>query len=806
MSLPDVFRGGSLFVKNGHPDEARLRRQFTTRNPQYDVMVRLRENGRKVPLPEKETIHWQEHLGYTLFPRATEVEVWPIEDRTTKPLAEPLHVRMGYNMRDYQQDALDEWVRSGMNGFVHGVCGSGKTTIGVAAMELVQTRALVLVHTLDLAKQWISRVEDILRDSKELAVRPGLIGGGKLEVDARIVVATFQSLSRWDFEKLYRFGREFGLVIGDECFVAGTRITMADGSLRRIESIAPGEKVMSFDETTASFQPRRVVRLFKSTPHEMVRVTVDGAVIVCTESHPFLTTKGWVVAADLTTRSMVLKQPNEDRVRVVRRPDEQDPQQQTAMSVRPVCSEVQEGVCATERSEAQEHTACAAVHMVRHRGEDRHASTDGGSPSRPCTLQRGAQECVSVKTQFRDDGFDKQEVCAKENDRKQPNETGEDTDEVVGNAAPHRSQAEDSRRKRQASHESAGGPGYGARMADGGCCPDGTIQSGAAPAQFLQDRHCKRGCDGGNRSRRIVPQLAESQGQGRQEDDVLEFARVESVEVLEPSGDGRFADLCPDGHVYNLEVEGTHTYIAGGVVVHNCHHVPSATFGAVMGALPARHRLALTATPERTDRLEWLIEAHVGPKVATIDQQMLLAAGVSVVPSVTKRRTGMAYTGDDWVALVDRITKDEMRNDMIVSEVDLLTRMGHQCIVITDRIEHAETLAGFVEAPATVLTSKVPARARDDILERLRQGEFRSVFATSLADEGLDIPGLSALVLATPNKNMPRLEQRLGRIMRPSSEKLAPMVVDFVDVGDRFEWMWKKRVSRYKRIGCEVQQ
>lgn len=46
---------------------------------------------------------------------------------------------------------------------------------------------------------------------------------------------------------------------------------------------------------------------------------------------------------------------------------------------------------------------------------------------------------------------------------------------------------------------------------------------------------------------------------------------VDHVEVLEPGSDGKYGGLCPDGFVYNFEVEGTHTYFANGVLVHNCH-------------------------------------------------------------------------------------------------------------------------------------------------------------------------------------------------------------------------------------------
>ena len=57
---------------------------------------------------------------------------------------------------------------------------------------------------------------------------------------------------------------------------------------------------------------------------------------------------------------------------------------------------------------------------------------------------------------------------------------------------------------------------------------------------------------------------------GQEEDQIPYWVGVESVEILESSGDGTFGGLCPDGFVYNLEVEGTHTYTANGYVVHNC--------------------------------------------------------------------------------------------------------------------------------------------------------------------------------------------------------------------------------------------
>ena len=64
---------------------------------------------------------------------------------------------------------------------------------------------------------------------------------------------------------------------------------------------------------------------------------------------------------------------------------------------------------------------------------------------------------------------------------------------------------------------------------------------------------------------------------GSKEDQDLRGVRVDSVEILEPGSDGRFGGVCPDGQVYNLEVEDTHTYFAEGILVHNCHEYATET-------------------------------------------------------------------------------------------------------------------------------------------------------------------------------------------------------------------------------------
>ena len=82
---------------------------------------------------------------------------------------------------------------------------------------------------------------------------------------------------------------------------------------------------------------------------------------------------------------------------------------------------------------------------------------------------------------------------------------------------------------------------------------------------------------------------------------------------------------------------------------------------------------------------------------------------------------------------------------------------------------------------AAVLTGEVKRAVRKELLDRARAGELAVIVATSLADEGLDLPRLSRVFLAYPGRARGRTVQRLGRLMRPHAEKTDAALFDFVD-------------------------
>ncbi|MDX1920249.1 MAG: Hint domain-containing protein [Candidatus Caenarcaniphilales bacterium] len=87
------------------------------------------------------------------------------------------------------------------------------------------------------------------------------------------------------------------------CFVAGTPVTLADGSFRAIETLKKGDKVLSWNEKTNKNEERTVLNAFQKETKQIVELKLqNGKFIEATPDHPFyVQNKGWVEAGKLNT-------------------------------------------------------------------------------------------------------------------------------------------------------------------------------------------------------------------------------------------------------------------------------------------------------------------------------------------------------------------------------------------------------------------------------------------------------------------------------------------------------------------------
>ncbi|MBN1530746.1 MAG: DEAD/DEAH box helicase [Thermoleophilaceae bacterium] len=225
----------------------------------------------------------------------------------------------------------------------------------------------------------------------------------------------------------------------------------------------------------------------------------------------------------------------------------------------------------------------------------------------------------------------------------------------------------------------------------------------------------------------------------------------------------------------------------GLLILDEAHHVAAATFHSIVGRCPARYRLGLTATPEREDGLTPLLELFLGRPLVVVSHEELVSAGVLALPEIRTVETGFTfpYLGvDDYAPMMAALVADEERNDLITRSVVEAARNSHTCLVLSGRVAHCRAIVRRTRAAgveAAELTGRVTKERRAELLDRARRGDLPVLVATSLADEGLDLPRLSRVLLAYPSRARGRTVQRLGRLMRPHAGKGRPVLIDFVD-------------------------
>ncbi|RLF26389.1 MAG: hypothetical protein DRN01_04845, partial [Thermoplasmata archaeon] len=86
----------------------------------------------------------------------------------------------------------------------------------------------------------------------------------------------------------------------ESCFLAGTKIAMADGSLRSIEKIRVGDLVKSYDPDGGEFRIGVVTEVFHHSPEEMpdCYLVINGDLRV-TPNHPVFVDGRWIDAGEL---------------------------------------------------------------------------------------------------------------------------------------------------------------------------------------------------------------------------------------------------------------------------------------------------------------------------------------------------------------------------------------------------------------------------------------------------------------------------------------------------------------------------
>ena len=277
----------------------------------------------------------------------------------------------------------------------------------------------------------------------------------------------------------------------------------------------------------------------------------------------------------------------------------------------------------------------------------------------------------------------------------------------------------------------------------------------------------------------------------------------------------------------------------GTVIFDESHTIGAPIYSRVLSMLPAQYRLAVSATPDRGDELDKLLDWHLGT--------VQVVAAVSHKPSIVRV---VNYSGCySWYAntspkigkFLNEVSSDGDRNRLIATIIYRLWKKGRTILAVSDRTEQLEnitTLCHMLGVPKDQMglvcgTRTIWALAKDDDPKRKPAGYVKGtlytpvkmqlirksisrkdqeyaknhskiIFATyGMFRKGVDVPHLDTGVDCTPSSKATQVH---GRILRSKVRgKKVPVWVTLREKNSqRAEYQLGQRLIDYQKSNAEV--
>ncbi|MFE1746583.1 DEAD/DEAH box helicase [Coleofasciculus sp. H7-2] len=247
------------------------------------------------------------------------------------------------------------------------------------------------------------------------------------------------------------------------------------------------------------------------------------------------------------------------------------------------------------------------------------------------------------------------------------------------------------------------------------------------------------------------------------------------------------------------------------LVFDECHHLPTDFNRVIAEYAIAPYRLGLSATPERSDGKHADLNLLIGSEVYRKTAEELSGSALAEHEIVQIKVKLSQLERDRYNQLI------QLRNNFLrESNISLGSIQGWQQFVmrsagspagrramlahreakdialgtdgklriLTNLIaeHHAERILIFTADNATVyrisqdflipaITHQTPVKERHEILTRFREGEYKTLIASHVLNEGVDVPAASVAIILSGTGSQREFIQRMGRVLRKSQDK-----------------------------------
>jgi DNA excision repair protein ERCC-3 len=209
-----------------------------------------------------------------------------------------------------------------------------------------------------------------------------------------------------------------------------------------------------------------------------------------------------------------------------------------------------------------------------------------------------------------------------------------------------------------------------------------------------------------------------------------------------------------------------------GLIIYDEVHLLPAPVFRVTANIQARRRLGLTATLVREDGREADVFSLIGPKKYDVPWRELETRGWIAEATCCEIRVAlpedlrMEYAVAEWRNKYRLASENPAKDDVVAR---LLERYPNsRVLIIGQYLKQLRQLRKRFDIP--LITGQTGSAEREDLYDKFRRGEVRSLILSKVGNFALDLPDANVLIQVSGTFGSRQEEaQRLGRILRPKS-------------------------------------
>jgi superfamily II DNA or RNA helicase len=242
----------------------------------------------------------------------------------------------------------------------------------------------------------------------------------------------------------------------------------------------------------------------------------------------------------------------------------------------------------------------------------------------------------------------------------------------------------------------------------------------------------------------------------------------------------------------------------GHIIIDECHRVSTTVFSSIFFKINSNYMLGLSATPERKDNMTKVIKWHIGDIIKLDIVKYKINIDVKRFVLNCEKEALLKNNECIFSNKITKLLENEIRNKIIVKTVldELKNCPDRHFLVLSDRVDHLKKLYQIFRQNKMTSVGLFIGEMDKDAL-KLSTGCKVILGSYSMANEGLDIPTLNCLVLASPKIEV---FQTIGRISRlqENDKYIKPLIIDFIDILQVFIKEAEKRLTLYKKSNYEI--